>query len=59
MKTTDEVCPKCGEKLTIENGDQLYCRKCIHYKIEGKWMKIWCDEYHRHNKNCLIEVVLK
>ena len=26
------------------------------HKIKGKWMHIWCDEYHRHHKGCLVEI---
>jgi len=45
MKKSKKNCPKCGEFLFITNGDQLYCDKCIQYKVKGKWMKVWYDEF--------------
>lgn len=26
------------------------------YLIDGKWMKVHCDEYHMHSFKCLIEI---
>ena len=53
---SNENCLKCGSKLEIVHSNELYCEKCIHYKINGKWMHIWCDEYHRHSSKCLVEI---
>jgi len=55
-KLVDKTCPVCGAKLELKNGDQLYCSKCIHYKINGVWKHIWCDAYHQHNAECLFEI---
>jgi hypothetical protein len=48
-------CPYCGTELAKVNSDQLYCSKCIGYKIDGIWKRVWCDEYHRHNSECLVD----
>lgn len=54
MKKTDEKCPRCGTLLEIAHKTELYCSKCISYKIDGIWQHIWCDEYHRHGSDCLV-----
>lgn len=50
-----DKCPKCNGNLRLTNGDQLYCEKCFLYKVDDIWMRVSCDEYHRHTRNCLIE----
>lgn len=52
---SNDCCPRCSGVLKADKNEKR-CDKCCVYLIDGKWMRVCCDEYHRHGKDCLIEV---
>lgn len=54
MTQATNNCPRCGNH-TRKVDNQRFCERCHLYKVNGKWMRVCCDEYHQHSRKCLIE----
>lgn len=55
-KLNAKNCPRCENKLILVNQNELKCDTCMIYNIRGTWMRVSCDEYHKHTFACMIPI---